>query len=233
MELASSNRPISPLALYQLIENVCRREPKFDHFRDTPLSPEMAGAIKALAAERDWDLSYRPGRDGRRIRLAGIGRIDSGHLRPSTNARFGIDLRDPTIDRRIVELCLAIPEEHFLRDGRESAVFRDAMAGVLPSWLLKQRHRGLQSADWYEGVVAAREELAEHVERLARSKLASRALNIEWLRGAVTELPDPGTPPDILADGNWGSLQGERDGTTLLRGMSVGHFILRTEGSNQ
>jgi asparagine synthase (glutamine-hydrolysing) len=227
--------PFLPLGLYWLIQNVGRREPTFDLFRDTPLSPELAGAIdiKAVAAERDWDLPYRPGTDGRRTRLAWIGRMDSGHLRPSINARFGIDLRDPTIDRRIVELCLAIPEEHFLWEGRESAVFRDAMAGVLPNWLLKQRHRGLQSADWYEGVVAAREELAEHVERLARSKLGSRALNIESLRAAVTELPDPGTPPDILAGRNWESLQSLRYGTRLLRGMSVGHFILRTEGSNQ
>jgi asparagine synthase (glutamine-hydrolysing) len=149
------------------------------------------------------------------------------------NARFGVDLRDPTIDRRVVELCLAIPEEHFLRDGRESAVFRDAMEGVLPRWLLDHRHRGLQSADWYEGVVAARSELVEHVERVARSPLGSRALDVERLRTLVAAIPDQTTPSHDLAMSDWSSLRGRRVGGQLLRGINLAHFILRTERGNQ
>ena len=227
--------PFLPPALYRFVLGAAGRAPSFDVFRDTALSPEFAKSvnIEALAAERNWRTD-RPWPDGREMRLAMIRRTDQGYLRAAMNARFGIDSRDPTIDRRVVELCLAIPEEHFLRDGRESAVFRDAVAGVVPGWLLEHRWRGLQSADWYEGVVAARAELAEHVDRLAKSQLASRALDIAKLRSAVISLPDPATPPDELAQGDWGTLQAHRThGAPLLRAMNMGHFILRTEGSNQ
>jgi hypothetical protein len=92
----------------------------------------------------------------------------------------------------------------------------------------------LQSADWYEGIIAARSELIEHVERLAQSPLASRALDTARLRDALTALPDPATPPDELAKGDWGSRQAHRSyGAPLLRAMNIGHFIMRTEGSNQ
>jgi asparagine synthase (glutamine-hydrolysing) len=227
--------PFLPFGLYRLMLWATGRDVVFDVFRDTVLSSEFADAVnlEAIADETGWDMSLRPGPDGRRMRLALIGRHDTSHSRVAMNARFGVDLRDPTIDRRVVELCLAIPEEHFLRDGRESAVFRDAMADVLPRWLLDHRHRGLQSADWYEGVVAARNELAEHVERVARSPLGSRALDVERLRTLVAAIPDQTTPSHDLAMSDWSSLRGRRVGGQLLRGINLAHFILRTERGNQ
>jgi asparagine synthase (glutamine-hydrolysing) len=234
--LHKSIGPFLPLVLYRLIRRLAGREAVFELLRDSGMSPELAAAanLRALAAERDWDMSYRPWADGRRMRLACIGRVDIGPLHAATNARFGVDLRDPTVDRRLIELCLAIPEEHFLRHGRQSAVFCDAMEGVLPGWLLKRRHRGLQSADWYEGLVAARSELIEHVERLARSPLGSRALDIARLRDVLAALPDPATPPEALAKGAWGTPQAHRSyGAPLLRAMNIGHFIMRTEGGNR
>jgi asparagine synthase (glutamine-hydrolysing) len=233
--LHQSVGPFLPRLFYRLMQRLAGHGAVFDLLRDNCISPELARSVdlEAIAAERDWDMSYGPWADGRRMRLACIGRVDRGPLHAATNARFGVDLRDPTVDRRLVELCLAIPEEHFLWEGRQSAVFCDAMAGVLPDWLLVRRHRGLQSADWYEGLVAARNELMEHVERLAQSPLGSRALDIARLRAVLAALPDPATPPEELAKGDWGSEQAHRSyGAPLLRAMNIGHFIMRMEGSN-
>jgi asparagine synthase (glutamine-hydrolysing) len=227
--------PFIPPALYRLMLQTTGRHGAFDVGRDTALRPEFAESVnlRAIADESGWDMSRRPWPDGRRMRLALLSRSDAGVVRAAMNARFGIDVRDPTIDRRVVELCLAIPERHFLRDGRDSAVFRDAMAGVLPGWLLERRHRGLQSADWYEGAAAARSELVDHVERLARSRLCRRVLDIEKLRALVAALPDPSMPPRDLADTEWASVRARRVGGHLLRNIKLADFILRTEGGNQ
>ncbi|HUE11252.1 MAG TPA: asparagine synthase-related protein [Steroidobacteraceae bacterium] len=228
--------PFLPAGFYRSVMRAAGRDSPFELFRDTGLSPEFADSmnLQAIADESGWDMEMGqplpPAVGERTIRH---GHMDSGHARVAMNARFGVDLRDPTIDRRVVELCLAIPGEHYLRDGMEAAVFRDAMAGVLPPWLLEHRHRGLQSADWYEGLVAARSELAEHIERLARSRLGSRALDVERLRALVAALPDPATPVQELAKSEWASPRVLRVGGQLLRTLNLGHFILRTEGSNQ
>jgi asparagine synthase (glutamine-hydrolysing) len=48
-------------------------------------------------------------------------------------AAAGLELRDPFLDRRVVELCLSLPAEQKLRDGQSRGVLRRAMADVLPA----------------------------------------------------------------------------------------------------
>jgi asparagine synthase (glutamine-hydrolysing) len=234
--LRQSIGPFLPAGFYRFLMRLAGRESRFDLFRETDLSPEFARAmnLQAIANEANWDMEAgQPNASAAGDRTLKHGRMETGPSRVAVNARFGLDVRDPTYDRRVVDVCLAIPEEHYLRDGREAAVFRDAMADTLPPWLLEHRHRGIQSADWYEGIVAARSEIAEHIERLVRSDLGSRAFDIARLRALVATLPDPATSAKDLAKSDWASVRGLHVGGRLLRMMNLGHFILRTEGRNQ
>ncbi len=47
-------------------------------------------------------------------------------------ARFGLELRCPFLDRRIVEFVFAIPEEQRWRRGQSKFVLREAMKNILP-----------------------------------------------------------------------------------------------------
>jgi asparagine synthase (glutamine-hydrolysing) len=47
-------------------------------------------------------------------------------------APFGIELRSPFFDRRLVELCLAFPGDQKLRDGWSKFVLRNAVRGIVP-----------------------------------------------------------------------------------------------------
>ena len=63
----------------------------------------------------------------------------------------GISLRDPSRDKRIIEFCLSLPSNQFVRDGVERCLIRRYMKGILPDKIrLNMRKRGLQSADWIE-----------------------------------------------------------------------------------
>ena len=46
---------------------------------------------------------------------------------------WGVDVRDPFHDRRLVEFCFALPAEQKIRGGRTRVVMRHALGSVLPS----------------------------------------------------------------------------------------------------
>ena len=71
-----------------------------------------------------------------------------------------LDSRDPTYDRGVIEFCLTVPLEEFLRGGQLRSLARRAMVGRLPSSTLQRTKRGLQSADWYLNLAAVRGRMA-------------------------------------------------------------------------
>jgi len=49
-----------------------------------------------------------------------------------SGASFGIEVRHPFLDRRLVEYLLALPGEQLFRLGRSKNLLRRAMSGILP-----------------------------------------------------------------------------------------------------
>ncbi len=82
-------------------------------------------------------------------RLAMVQSLDDGLRRKGLLAQTGIEERDPTADRRLVEYCLSMPPEHLLADGIYRPVAKAALADRVPAEVLEQRSRGYQGADWF------------------------------------------------------------------------------------
>lgn len=127
---------------------------------------------------------------------------------------FGIETRDPTADRRVVEYCMAVPGSQYLKDGMTRSLLRRAMDGLLPDSLRLRQTYGMQGADWPEWLPSIRSELRDELDRLERSETASRCLDLPRLRRLIDRWPEPLT------------LAHERDyALMLLRGITVGRFI--------
>ncbi|MBQ3600665.1 MAG: hypothetical protein II992_05595 [Lachnospiraceae bacterium] len=61
----------------------------------------------------------------------------------------GVLVRDPTKDKRMIELCLQLPMECFVYDGVERRLVRQYMKGIVPDSILNVvKQRGMQSADY-------------------------------------------------------------------------------------
>jgi asparagine synthase (glutamine-hydrolysing) len=173
---------------------------------------------------RQMDRANRPWKDGYQARMWVIRRGDRGAFQKGVLAHWGIDVRDPTADRRLLEFCLATPTDQFMRDGVPRALGRRALADRLPPVVLEAPLKGLQAADWHEGLTAAREEVATEVERLAASAPATNALATERMRQLVRDWPE----------GDWDRHEVmEPYRLALLRGISAGHFLRRAAGSNE
>lgn len=185
-----------------------------------------AAAVARLgqaAKEAGQDFSSRPGSDAFAARVRSLGSIDFGPLNKGMLGGWGIDARDPTADRALVELCLAIPMEQYLRGGHIRALARGAFRDRLPAVVLDETRKGLQAADWYEGLGAGRGAAAAEAERIAALAPADGILDTARLRRMVEEWPEEGwTRHDVEF--------GYR--LALLRGVSGGHFLRKALGSN-
>lgn len=127
-------------------------------------------------------------------------------------AGYGVDVRDPTADIRLLRFCLGIPKEQFT--GRR--LMRRAVEGLLPPEVQRNTMHGRQGADL---PLRLRADAANVDEALAE---------IERTPAAVAHLDLPQMRRD------WQSLQGRlgdhsfRDAAQFYRALLVGRFLARS-----
>ncbi|MBI3676005.1 MAG: asparagine synthetase B [Proteobacteria bacterium] len=222
--LSQTFAPFVPSWMWQGINRLVGR-PGWDLKTYTAIKQERLEQLdlKALARERDLDFSYRPRADGFEARMWVLGRVDLGNYHKGTLAGWGIDQRDPTADKTLVEFTLAVPTEEFFKNGLPRALARTAFKDRLPAAVLEQKKKGYQAIDWHEGLAAARAQLAEEIERMQDSAPATTALDLARMRKLVENWPT----------GGWNESEVMHPyRLALLRGISTGHFLRRATGGN-
>ncbi len=100
-------------------------------------------------------------------------------------SHFGVEPRDPYMDRRVLDFCLSLPFDQFQHDGWPKIIQRRAMAGLLPDavrWRRGKEHLGWiftkalmdQWPDWQAPILATRAGLQG---RVAADLATDAALN--------------------------------------------------------
>jgi asparagine synthase (glutamine-hydrolysing) len=180
---------------------------------------DLAGRARA----RGLDTSFRPPHDGFATRLLVLRMFDLGPWLKGALAGWGIDRRDPTTDRRLVEFCLSVPSREYLRDGLVRSLARRALADRLPKEVLTEQRKGYQSADWYETLAPLRDTVREEVDRMAGDERISRIFDTPRLKQLVEAWPQS----------DWESGENAQAyRLVLLRAISISHFLRRASGSN-
>ncbi|HWK36707.1 asparagine synthetase B family protein [Sphingomonas sp.] len=179
------------------------------------------------AAEMDayaGDLRNLAGADSRLHRLGVLKRSGfRGDFVTATRRLYRIDTRDPTMDRRLFELCLQIPEDQYLHNGVHRAVARRMMRGILPDAVVDERRKGLQAADWAHGFGQAVPALGAEVARLRESAGSARWLDLDRLQRSLDAWPG--------ADAAARDMSVEYT-TAVSRAIATGRFIRKVEGGN-
>jgi asparagine synthase (glutamine-hydrolysing) len=176
------------------------------------LNPDAPGAVEIMARHGRYD---DPGAAGSaRSRAHMVRRVDPGTYNKGLQLRWNIDIRDPTMDRRLFEYCLQIPLAHYFRNGMPRAVIRTALKGRVSDAVRLETLRGLQSPHWLDMISAARGEAGRLLGRIGESPLARQLLDIPKMRRLLGEWPDAGIapPPAVYRSG-------------LIRGLAAGEFI--------
>lgn len=214
--------PFLPAWLWAGINRLRGRRVTVDDY--SAIDAQRLEGLRDAARAAGLDLSYRPRRDPVGTRLWVIGRMDLAPYHKGMLGGWGVDMRDPTADRALMELCLSIPTEAYLEGGRARALARDAFADRLPPIIVEETRKGYQAADWHEGLSAARPELAEELGRIGALPEAEGLLDTRRLQGLGEDWPE--------GDWNVGANQ-SRYRLAMLRGVSGGHFLRKASGSNR
>jgi len=210
-------RPLVPLPLFRLNRWLRRRSAAEPDVQESGIAPAFARAMRVEERMRerraDAETLERAGGDDYRILAleAGADGLDVPHL---FRAFRGIEMRDPTADIRVIDYCLSIPADQYLRGGRDRLLVRRSMRGLLPDSLLRRTTRGAQAADWTEWFGAMRPAFAAELENLMRSDTARRCLDLSKLRSLIEHWPD-----------RFGMEHHASYNLMLLRAMMMGRFI--------
>ncbi|MDA8337477.1 MAG: asparagine synthase-related protein [Peptococcaceae bacterium] len=150
----------------------------------SPINPEFACRISV--AKRFDGFEYDPlfisHLDPLETRLKRLGLAAFSHTGPIT-VKLGLahkmSYRDPTVDRRVIDFCLRIPEGQYVRAGQERSLLRRAMTGILPDKVrLNTGERGRQSADWAQRLEASWPELAAEIRSIGDLEAEREYLDI-------------------------------------------------------
>jgi asparagine synthase (glutamine-hydrolysing) len=164
--------------------------------------------------------------DSRRLRLHWLSR--NRFWRSETlnafRSLYGLDFTMPLGDMRLLEFCLAIPDDQFLRDGTDRYLARRLLrAAGVPAAITENRTRGYQHPEWFAHMDGMRDTLPEQIERLRRSPTARRLIDVDRLDHIVAHWP---------ADTATAEIQQGAVKALLGAALSVGTFIAWAEGTN-
>ena len=173
-----------PKSLYRIIRALLGRDSRKSQAFEF-LKAEWRPHVSRRHRLEGWD--WRPPLDswGRRWQL--LQTMDPGAFRKMALGRWGIEERDPTNDRELVDFCFSLPPAALLKDGIDRPALRVALSGRVAEQVLATGLRGYQSADWHRLVDPNR------VRAFIDSRTSgSNVIDVAALRNAVEQWPDSG-----------------------------------------
>ncbi|RYD05678.1 hypothetical protein N752_07215 [Desulforamulus aquiferis] len=124
--------------------------------KTSPVNPTFAKCTNVFERLRNYDAISLNNLSSLEIRKKQLNPSYFTHLGVITTKQslaYGLALRDPTMDKRVIEFCLSLPDDQCVRNGKERFLIRRAMKGHLPNKvLLNETVRGKQSADWVQRI---------------------------------------------------------------------------------
>lgn len=185
------------------------RPPRCDKPILNPVAPCASQVLADLAEQSATDEA-----DPVETRWRMLRRMDFGTYNKGLLLRWGLDQRDPTADRNLVELCMQIPPEQFFRNGVPRALALRTLQGRIPDPVRLEQRRGLQAANWFAMLTNARDEVGRLLDRLSSDVSVTELIDIAEVQRLDREWPVPSA--------SFGPLEYR---TKLLRGLSVGTFV--------
>jgi asparagine synthase (glutamine-hydrolysing) len=173
-----------------------RRNRNNDRFEDSPINPELLKKwnVETRFDEKQIDLKTYPSLDlneANTFRVNFVGFSHLGAIETKIGLAHGIMQRDPTRDKRVIEFCLSLPSDQYVRDGMERHLIRRSMEGILPDKVrLNVSKRGLQSADWIQRIIPEWESMCDTLEIQLNDSEIMQYVNVNKIKKELSSMRD-------------------------------------------
>jgi asparagine synthase (glutamine-hydrolysing) len=142
----------------------------------------------------------------------------SGSLWFEKGLYYGFATADPTLDKRLVEYCLALPNRAYFNEKGSRLLVREGLKNYLPPEVLNNQIRGRQAADSYARLCEMRTEVMQLLVKIEKSSLVCSHLNMPKLHSIAKQIGTGFTPKHALLVE-----------TTLLKAIMTGMFLYAIE----
>jgi asparagine synthase (glutamine-hydrolysing) len=137
---------------------------------------------------------------------------------------YGLRVINVPTYRPLVEFCMGLPTDQFLRGGEDRWLARRMGVGRLPERVRTNRNVGWHNADWHLRMTRRLPELRSQVERIAEDPDLASLIDADRMAALLAKWPDR-TPTEPEG---WIPLA-----AGLPRGILAARFISHVRGSNR
>lgn len=187
-------RVISPYKLRKMISSIRNRD--YDRFYNVPVNPDL---IKKWNVEKRFDEEHYNQLTEKFYDLYEshkyvVNPLTFSHvsaIETKISLARGIVIRDPTRDKRVIEFCLSLPGEQYVRNGQERYLIRRSMEGILPDKIrLNVSRRGLQSADWIQRIKPEWSSIRSQLEKFMENETIKKYIDCDKVKSKLESLGD-------------------------------------------
>jgi len=193
----------------------------------SPINPQFAKAMKVKKRFKMYKddrlfLEHGDSFDERMKMLGTSGFSHLGAIETKSALAFGVEKRDPTRDKRVIEFCINLPENQWVRDGEERRFIRHAMEGCMPDKVrLNTTVRGRQAADWMQRIAPEWAAVYKEMETIGDNELERKYLDIPRIKRFLA------ANKELSPDDHDGTESGVR---LLIRALIFTRFLRSYQG---
>ncbi len=224
--LSLSVMPYVPVRWKRRIDaNRAWRKPPFVSW--CPLRPEWAAesGVISRADAVGYDFDFYSGSDARTDRDLAL--RDSASVSPEIELGFqllyGVPSRDPTAYVPLLEFCVGVPDEQYLRNGVSRWLARRLMRGRVPEVVWSEKRRGRQASDWPGRFERDRDDLLVEMTRMKNDPRLAPVFDFDRMERALREWDGSASPQNVSAL----TIQ-----CAIGRGVAAARFVNYVEGRN-
>lgn len=185
-------KAITPYSLRKLVKN--KEYKKKDIFEMTPINSNLISKwnVESRLKKKGYytyPMRYLDLKEMRKYVDDPVAFSQVAAIETKFTLAHGIVKRDPTSDKRVIEFCLSLPSEQFVREGKERFLIRRAMKDILPDKIrLNYYKRGQQSADWIQRIQPQWENIYTQLEIILEDDKISKYIDVDKLKKQLTSI---------------------------------------------